>query len=85
MRISVDTNSDVCHAVDGVPPYSAIGFQFSIGWTGYAVLEGFKAEALVPPIEVPPEPCAEENGVVVAAGSGVSGYDLDVYEYSWEG
>jgi len=84
VRISVDTSADVCQPVDGVPPYSAVGFQFAIGWTGYAVLEGFKAEALVPPAEVPPEPCSETEGVVLLPGSGPSGEILEDFGYSWE-
>jgi len=84
VRISVDTNEDVCHAIDGVPPYSAVGFQFAIAWTGYAVLEGFKAEALVPPAEAPPEPCSETEGVVLLPGSGPSGEILEDFGYTWE-
>lgn len=61
----------------GVPLHVAPSFQFALEWTGHAVLQLFRAEAMLLP-DTPESPCPETESVSLAAG-GQNGIDLGEY------
>ncbi len=80
LRFGLDSSIDTCDASTGRPLYNAPEFQFAIQWTGHMQLDRavFFAEEVG---EEPPDPCSEEDSVVLSAGP-TSGVVLNDFSYS---
>ncbi len=77
LRFSVDFSGENCNPTTGEPLYVATAFEFSIKWTGRAVLERFRAVALQD-TEPPPDMCETRPGVLLEASAAAGEQLFDV-------